>query len=274
MTAKRDWNYPPQSANEEKYGELKAYKLKGAYVTETLYIGDSNMEQYAPRIEYLTSSNPNAQSAAFLTHGGCLPLPNLINKNKKVCTGMMEAVQAYIDHNSVSKVVIGGRWNKNLTTSERYYVFADGSKAELSTVKGRDAALSALKNFIITLRKKGIEVYIVHNIPSDLPELEGAKVNRLKLALGLIEPSSYNFPDTHDKIGAIDQDVRQYIDRLAKDSGAKLIDPIAFFCKKDSCRLADKEFPRFYKDAGHLAASFVKERVTYLDETVLLKKEK
>jgi len=105
VSAFGDWEYP---------GSLRVYdrNMKGVYISEsnsenvTLFIGDSHIQQYSPRIVQIQSVNPNRyNTAVFITGGGCQPIPALTGKVKnEKCTPVHNYGLSWINKKEVKNV--------------------------------------------------------------------------------------------------------------------------------------------------------------------------
>ncbi|MBB6425658.1 hypothetical protein [Sphingopyxis sp. JAI128] len=72
VRAVNDWEYPSRDMTVQKsFLDYTFYRKKGRADDAVLFVGDSNMEQYAPRVSFLIDGNPGSPSAIFATKGGC-----------------------------------------------------------------------------------------------------------------------------------------------------------------------------------------------------------
>ncbi len=77
----------------------------------TIFIGDSNAEQYAPRISELVAQKSNGSTDRyFATTGGCSPIPAVFLNAPEECRNRM--IQAYLlaETPEVDTVVVGASW--------------------------------------------------------------------------------------------------------------------------------------------------------------------
>ncbi len=76
VNAINEWDYP--NGLKLKEIEQRHFYEIGTHPKKVLFFGDSNMEQYAPRIKKLILENTSVKrSAVFLTSGGCPPMPHV-----------------------------------------------------------------------------------------------------------------------------------------------------------------------------------------------------
>ncbi len=257
-----EWEYPGQMTSQET-GAIKYYAQESGKEDTTLFIGDSNIEQYYPRIDELIKSAPaNTNSAFFLTQGGCLPIPGVnYDRDHGYCATLMsDAAELIRTVPRIKTVVIGAQWNGRL---------AEGSNLAGETHYGTDsykAALTNLSGFVRDLVAQNKDVYVVLNIPLGLP-LHPRFIIKRDLT---------NFPYVF-RIGKSGVDrtvfdgdfglVQADLARVATAAGAMVIRPMDYLCR-ERCEALDKEGEPMYKDNSHLRPSFVRKQVSFLDVTV------
>jgi hypothetical protein len=234
------------------------YRVPGAG-PPVLFLGDSNIEQYAPRMVALLRAAPQAhRTALFLTGGGCVPIPGLRDPRLPGCASLMPAAEAAIAAHGAGTVVIGAQWWGHFTSPR---ITAGG--AALADPAGRDAALAALAETISRWVREGRRVVLVLNIPwgAELDPRQG--VTRGWLTFGT-RPMALDRTRLEAEFGAISRALAA----TARQSGAEVIDPLAHLCTATTCPAATPEGEPIYKDAVHLRPSFVRAAVTYLDFAV------
>lgn len=80
-----------------------------------LFVGDSNMQQYYPRIERLLSNNMvSSQAVVFMTRFGCVPGSDIESekggRSISACKNFMRSVIEYSRKPSIETIVISGCW--------------------------------------------------------------------------------------------------------------------------------------------------------------------
>jgi peptidoglycan/LPS O-acetylase OafA/YrhL len=109
--ATEDWDYPfLNNFGKDRRGRLGV--VPGADEGQILFVGDSHMEQYYPRVKLLASQHPDTfPSSTFITRSGCPPLPNV---NAAVpgfdCPGFFEAAFKHARRIEFRTVVFGAFW--------------------------------------------------------------------------------------------------------------------------------------------------------------------
>lgn len=233
-----------------------------------LFIGDSNMQQYYPRIEKLFSGNvPLARGAIFATRFGCAPgiVETHVSDREEAlrCRQELDRALSYAADPSVDIVVIAAAWYANLVEINDW-----NSIGQMAPFKPKaEMAFRELSRTISALQGSGKRVYLLLNIPVGLDIDPRVHINRMERIWsrsepGLVEPSKSNV------VVAL-QPISSRLREIALASGAAVIDPVEFLCKGESCSLRAVNGEWMYHDRWHLRPSYVREDVRYLDHIVL-----
>ena len=136
VAASQDNNYFKGYSRSIVQNYYSLYKAGGSG-PKTLFIGDSHMEQCAPRIlEVIDTGHAGNRGAIFLTKGGCPPIPELFNGNKEKGKYFFtrEILQLGLTPD-VDRVVVGANWcyyfNSKYSCSSRWYSWLVHIKYEL-----------------------------------------------------------------------------------------------------------------------------------------------
>ena len=258
--ADRDWGKGMRCLWHQKTMNLDKIGGNGRY---TLFYGDSNMQQYEPRIQRLLGSAPgDSRGALFLTCGGVPPITGVTRSDRPESTEMDRKFDDLIkSYPEIDRVVIAALWP---------YYFEDGSNyfykgLPLAGDEGREKALHELATKIRSLVAMGKKVTVVLTIPEGV-ELDPKSCYQRDFIGGV---QTRNTPLTS----------AQYLDRnhhrellkslssIARSSGAEVIDPMDHLCKDGICIQENEDGPIRY-NASHLRPGYVREHVNYLDQTV------
>lgn len=258
-----EWDYPGRLAVKNSDG-ISYFEQRSSGDRATLYLGDSHMEQYYPRIEQLIVSNPDVtNSAIFKTGGGCMPVPNLSpDTAHSYCKNMMFEVSKIIEgRQDIDRVVIAAQWNG-------YMVDGFGLSPRIYPGdEGYNKILKNLSDFIRGLVADGKVVYLITTIPIG-EELDPKY---------MVQRELFAFPHVFKlRSGGVDVSrlegkygkVRRDLKRIGRESGALVIDPVDYLCK-DRCESVDAQGRPRYKDLTHLRPTFVRNHADYLDETII-----
>jgi hypothetical protein len=192
-----------------------------------------------------------------------MPIPNIAyNQIYKHCENLAnEAFGLARAKKDIKSVVIGALWYQYFT--DESHLLNDMHYGS----EGYNAALSELSNFIKSLIDLKKTVYLVLNIPI------GVKLN----PKFMVERSLINFPYIfkrraggfdrvafNSQYGLIDADLM----RIARESGATIINPVDFLCTPERCEALDREEKPIYENSDHLRPSFVRNHAQFMDQTV------
>lgn len=233
-------------------------EIEGA-PTKTLFIGDSFMEQYLPRIERVViDSEGQANTAVFAVRGACsLPYEFSWGFGRAACKQHIEKALAYAQRKEVATVVLASAW---------FGYFMTESQGRWSINPDSLPALARLRETIAGLRKLNKQVYIVLAGPMDRKLDPMARIRRTVLPPGF-EVRAIPAPtklEIQARFGGIEALLRQ----IASDTGAHIIDPMDALCDRTTCPALTANGEPIYLDTGHLRPSFMRASASFVDETV------
>ncbi len=239
-------------------GGRKAWRQNGGAGT-VMFVGDSNIEQYAPRMEALVRSRPGAfPSVLFMTGGGCAPIPAIRDPQLPGCGNLFDAAYQTIANERIETVVLGGVW-WSYFTSTRHMV---GNRS-LADPAARAEALESLGRAIRRFSAGGRRVVVVLDIPMG-PELDPHSAVRREWFAFSIHRMEISRGDLEARYGEISRQIAA----IAREEGAEVIDPLPFLCNVAFCPASTEDGLPIYRDASHLRPSYARESLSYLD-TVL-----
>lgn len=247
IAAANDWAYPsPGMVVQKTFLDYAFYRLPGNAPGATLYIGDSNMEQYAPRIAAVISHEQNVKSAIFATKAGCPFASPALARAKRDCAGKLDSIDSLVRSDEVTTVVLAQQW------------------LDLNQLVTDEAAVQSFEQFLANI-PDGKRIYIVLNIPTGIgfgltDALKGSRLGNLTL-----NPARYR---NASKAIAELRPLNTLIHTIAARHEASVIDPFDTLCRNEECMFTDDQGRPAYKDRTHLAASFSAKHATYLDQTI------
>jgi len=257
--ALNDWEFPGtlqpfEFEGRTFYGTAAAHALPGTVV----YFGDSNMEQYAPRIVRLIAQSPQAYPrAVFATQGGCAPLPHFLPPDRASwCNTFLQSSLDYAQSPAVSTVVVSGLW-------EAYII---GHPDEYRPTGAADA-YQDLQQMLAGFRRNGKSVFLILQMPigEELAPQSMVVFDLLHHPFLLkVEPSS--MPLRAFELGY--GELLSKLKAVGQNAGAQVIDPADFLCPNGICPSVEKDQSPRYKDMAHLRASFVRDHASYVDRTL------
>lgn len=249
VAAVSDWEYPGRDmAVQTTFVDYTFYRKNGPSRDMVLFVGDSNMEQYAPRIVFLIDKSGNGPGAIFATKGGCPFASPAMAAARRDCAGKLAEIKRLARSDEVKAVVVAQEWT--------------GLSAMLDDPKLADS----FRDFLHSI-PSGTRKYVVLGIPNgkgfgpaDL--LEGSRLHELRY-----RPAEFrNAADARASLAKLNALIRG----IAEAEGATIIDPFDTLCKGDDCRVATPDGRPAYKDRSHLSASFARAHADYIDRTLVL----
>jgi hypothetical protein len=230
----------------------------------TLCIGDSNMYQYAPRyFQLLKNNSPQERGALILWSGGIPPIPGVVEKNHPATGEIINEMNHLLDEdNNIDRVVIGANWVMYCCIHLDAPFQIHGN--EFPSHDAQREAISELGDLIASIRKRGKKVYLVLNTPNDIRQDPKSEMARDFHGVEKKKSDPISVEAFNGMYGA-------FLDAMKKTgtaSGAVIIDPRDFLATNGVYpRMIDGR--HLYKDACHLRATYVRDHVKYLDETML-----
>ena len=274
IKAVNDWGYPTQDIIPFHYRDV-SFESQGHGKKATVFLGDSNMEQYLPRINKILTENPEAYNRViFGTYSACAPIRHVINTAFQKCPSVINnAYQFALENPDVDTVVIGALWIQyfNLGGASNTLFYDDNGRHHLmgeTESPGAEKAFVELEAMITALQHAGKKVFIILNIPS------GGEFDPRQLVVR--SWSSLGFGLTRDYSGVEKTAIIQRIGGLtgklkdiAERTNSILIDPVELICSEKHCPATTTSGFPIYRDGYHLNATYVKDNLFFLDQTVM-----
>jgi peptidoglycan/LPS O-acetylase OafA/YrhL len=235
--------------------------IVGSAPRSVVFLGDSNMQQYFPRIAKVMADHPlNSHNAVFSAGSGCAPAVMEILRSRypdalfERCRKTIRQGISYAKRPIVDAVVISAQWYAYLVE------MTDGGK--LST----DGVLYDLRQLVSDFISDGKRVFIVLNIP------RGDDFDPRQMIRRTLQPPGFKIDihsESREEIEKIVGPTGATLRRIAAQLGASVIDPVEFLCNERVCPAVTANGEPMYKDGSHLRASYVRDNVRFLDRTIL-----
>ena len=235
----------------------------GAKSARTLFFGDSNAMQYAPRIcKILPSPSNKNRGAVFLAKYGVPPIPGLKSSDADpYFTNLCPECEATIrNFPEIDRVVIAARWNLYFDGGTKWSIRGKSLKEP----EGRRLAMESFAAFLRTMRAGGKQIIVVLNIPTGW-NLHPKSIFE-RTFTGPLVHSQTDYPLTEFLQG--NGSFLKEIEATALKEGAVVVDPVQFLSAKGRCLFKDEDEIPIRYDADHLRPGYVREHVKYLDFTV------
>lgn len=249
LAASYDWEYPPVASENHGFGPLRYFVEKSKLDTYTVFFGDSNLEQYGPRIDAAIKANPEAMNGAILAgnQSGCLLLTEILNAGGR-CREALKKLEELIAQPSTRSVAIAAAWihyETELARPESQMRFAQFLRSIAATKK----------------------VFLIMNIPTgeELSPKDMFTGSRLtKIEPKPVSAVRFDF----ERFQARYRDTNKILSDVANASGSTLIDPVLTLCPKQACPVFDANGRPLYLDSRHLTRSYAASSALYIDQTL------
>ena len=183
----------------------------------------------------------------------------------------MEAVyQLVMETPDINAVVIAAHWYNYLIapTIDDYSDNGTLYRMDGGESEGVKKAYAQLEKMILQFRSKGKKVYLILNIPLGKELDPRSLVVRSWKHFGLYmneSPAGVNKQEFLQKITP----GMERLKGIAQRTDSIVLDPVTWLCDTEWCSPLTTDGKPIYKDAEHLNATFVRERLSVLDQTIL-----
>ena len=266
--ARKDWSFPGKGIED-----AGGYLYKGNIEKKTVFFGDSNIQQYGPRIEkILEEPSISYNSAVFFVGGGCRPIPHVKEDKHPSCKDFVKKFKKYVNStHDIDTIVIGAAWS--FLKESSYYYQERGKEYPLTgSGDGYNKALNSLGEMIAEFVDQGKKVYLILNIPRGWSIDPSVFIKRNNYFVNLIISKK----NQDQKFWASQKEATDHLYHITPDlikvgtkNGAEIINPVDFLCDGEKCPLVNKDGQAMYKDSSHLSASGSRSNATYIDQTLL-----
>lgn len=231
---------------------------------QTLFVGDSNMEQYAPRIvELLKDKMAGERGAVFAMAPGVPPIEGITIQSNPACDEFIPWVETLIAKDKrIDRIVIAAFWFRYFTPNSPYWC----NGHSLGTCKGLDQALLNFSRLLAMLKSQGKDVVVVKTIPFGPPLDPKSYFQRGFLGMEIQKKKSLSLKEFQEVYAPLE--ISRKIDEIALKNGARIIDPAEFLSENGICIAEDKDGP-IRHDYDHLRPDYVRKNIKYLDATVM-----
>jgi peptidoglycan/LPS O-acetylase OafA/YrhL len=275
-----DWKIPNESSID-KAAPFSVPSLHTAHTATTLFIGDSHMQQYWPRItEVLKTHAGTARSVLFAAYAGCpiLPALNSLRQPRRCDTFFTNATQLALQP-QIDTVVFGAFWELYLlgeyAQDDHQGVYRSGDPLRTRLRLGSPETQRALQDFerlIARLTASGRRVFIILSNPTS-PAFDPRWLVPWQVRLSPSMPAVFALkqPRAIDATGFEDfvAPLMSQLRGIAARGGARVLDPRTTLCEGIRCPAVAVDGTPLYIDSNHLRATYARERASFLDESLL-----
>ena len=234
----------------------------GASGAQTLFLGDSNMEQYMPRIAQLMKNHSgNGRGAIFITCGGALPIRGYDCSIRLLARHLIPEFEERLESDPrIDRVVIAALWPFYFNNNDNSSIMNGMS---LSRPEAKATAIRSFGNMIGKLTANGKKVTVVLCVPTG-NELDPRFAIRRSFSGVAMQPPPVLLAENFRKATMV---IMEEIKNTALSHGAEIIDPVDYLSDKGTCIFENADGPIRY-NGTHLRPGFVRDHLEYLDGSV------
>ncbi|RSZ55584.1 acyltransferase [Massilia atriviolacea] len=272
LAALNDSQFPGPTLAPLRYEGVVFQKAASRGPGLTVFLGDSVMQQYGPRIEHAVASDPaRFSSVIFATAGGCPPIEHTVRLPQirfPLCPRTVKAAYALANSPEVDTVVLGAAWYGYFNAGQHELLFnKDGVQKAFPAQDAQELAYQSLQASIATLRANGKRVFLVLQPPA------GAAYDPQSMYTGsrfgaiapLPEVPAFDLADFRRRNAA----PLARLSAIAAGTGAIVIEPAQSMCKDNLCPVLDDSGAPVYTDSIHMRPAYSRRAASFLDPTML-----
>jgi hypothetical protein len=261
------WEHPSPTMLRVKFPEpadIEYQEIKTQIDRHTLFIGDSHMEQYGPRVAQLSKDQPaDTLSSFWITSGLCLPVDGYTVNT--ACTKVRLQLHEILKDPKafgIDRVVWTQYWSAYLEDAVFDQIDASGTllKGDAKSRARRDAIVALMKAFVTS----GVELIVVLDTP------HGNEFDPKMMARN-VSGAFFLGADTVPRAEAVHRQgqANALLTQAASELRVTLLNPIDALCTVDTCPVRDAQGRPLMKDYEHVTSYSSRERLTYIDRAIL-----
>lgn len=234
---------------------------KGGKAGTVLFVGDSHMEHYAPRIaEIMHTQASRAHTVQLMALSGCAPVPG-INRISVDCASFTDKAFNAMQSPEVVTVVLSASW-KGFSIRPDYYKVGDATHQIIHPLADSSQwVLDNWRDHIRRLVQSGKRVVVLLSSPrGDLVEPK----HFVHRSLWLWEEIA-NGQRPYDELKRVVREVDTRIAQAASQAGAEVVDPFKDFCHGSTCAVSTPDGEPIFMDDSHIRSSYAHHHVHILD---------
>ena len=264
-----DWQFPKGLVSQAVQGQSYLSTSKSSPVIA--FIGDSHIEQYAPRVLALYKSHQIDESA-FITSAGCPPIPSVFEDKHPDCAIFINKIETILKAlPSIKVVVIGGCWNCYFGhetnpipdfNNFNYVYRANHVEAYFRNGNGSDYAMRSLESYLMKLSENYKVFLILDNQIGDENDPRHVIKNRFNFYSNVALNGQLTLSDEQKSRS-------KRMREIATLAGVSVIDPLQELCPFGVCPIYSSAGIPIFKDNHHLRSSYVADHATFIDQVQL-----
>lgn len=277
--AVKDWRFSDDTKTDKRTGfMLTTVHARGS--AKTLFVGDSHIEQYWPRVAQVIDLYPDrARTAIFATKPGCPPLPGLDGFERgRNCSGLFRFAMEQAFHPDVDTVVFGAFWEEYFLgeyslTARNPHLYNVSDRTRQTLDFGSPGARLAFEQFALevsSLVASGRRVFIVLSNPTS-PLFDPLFPPEIRLSLHAQQNLPFAGGPRVDAASfeSYVEPIMKRLREIAERTGATAVDPRLWLCDGMICSSTDADGLPRYLDSNHLRAFSARDKASFIDQMLL-----
>ena len=251
-SARSDWEFPQGLKRDRLITSMKLFRA-GTGPNSVLFLGDSNVEQYWPRVRQLRALQLSDRPVVFATLGGCPPVLGMHPDDRPDCERFMADIPRVANDPGITTVVISADW----------LVYFEEPACKVAGVESMacNAGFERLEQLMRGFASSGKAVWLILGIP------RGGTLGPESIIQRSLSGKIQLRPMYADRQSSWET-IRIRLKRRAQAAGARIIDPFPYLCDQRRCHGRTAAGQMIYRDSDHLRSSFVREHATFIDEAL------
>jgi peptidoglycan/LPS O-acetylase OafA/YrhL len=226
-----------------------------------VFIGNSAMLHYGPRVQQLSDEGRLKAVIYFITAPGCQPVPRIFDPTEFVeCDAILKKLAELVQRKKVDTIILGASY----VAKKGAHIVRGSEKVQLEGHAGGRAFYANLEDYIRELQHSA-RVYLVLGAPYSITRFNPHHmIERRITGLQIDRNSDVSIP-VRD-LRAINATNDQGLRSIASRTGASVLDPFPDICDEvDTCSpFFENGEPKFV-DGAHLRPSFVRKNIHFFD---------
>jgi peptidoglycan/LPS O-acetylase OafA/YrhL len=254
---------PTRSMQVEKIKGVTIAKI-GDGPSTVLFVGDSVLFQYGPRVQALLDAGRLRKTVYFIVGPSCAPIPGIIKTGLfAYCNHMPQIAASFVASHAVEAIVLGAAWQGY--RGKDVAVERNGApEMPITDQAAIDALYANLDDEVRQWERDGHQVYLVLASPSETG-FDPSLMVRRSLTGFTVSPGVMTPLATSNVKASLDA-TNTELTRIASATGARTFDPLPDICGTgpDCSAFYDDGRPKF-ADEMHLRPGFVEDHISIFD---------
>jgi len=275
-----DWQFPLRTNPTMPFG-ARPVAVAGHRAQTVLFVGDSHVQQYWPRVRHVVETHPYAaRSAEFATYIGCPPLPGVNAPTPASrCDQFFDYAMQAAGRSDVDTVVFGAYWEVYFlgefgTEHVRHPLYSVTDIRRTPLRFDSPATQRAFAQFAAAVQRliaSGRRVFIILSNPTS-PQFDPSTMLFYRGRWAAGQAGGRIAADRRLDATAFERfaaPVQGELRRIALATGAQILDPRDTLCDGLECAATDADGKPLYRDTNHVRPFYALSHAGFIDQVLL-----